>query len=523
MTTFDDSSLPKQFGSYLLKQKIARGGMAELYLAEMRGPGGFVKPMVIKMVHSHFSKDERFLSMFTDEAKILSGLSHGNIVPVFDFGNIEGIFYLAMEFIDGADVATLIDMCRVNGIAIPLDVTLWIGIGVAAGLSHVHQALDSKGQSLDVVHRDISPQNILTSRSGEVKLCDFGIAVSAIREGDTDSGMIKGKLLYFSPEQARSDDIDAKSDIFSLGVVLYELITGHHPVPSGADVSVLRALSDDNGYLPLGEAAPWIPPAVAQAVDRTMAFRPKDRQDTAEDLRNELSRVLHAEFPDFTPKHLGDLVAAVQTLTEESDAQDLNSKIRAQLASFASAARESTAQGMRRKALRTDSKRRPWRIAAMIGLVVVLAIGLAFVFVRSGEAKKETTSATVENVAEKEATHSTAPTDIKPDSVGEKLPAANPSGSGSDSGPQLVVSKKPKMDTASRSKRRAHGLFDANASPWAEVSVDGVRRGTTPIIGLKLPTGRHRATFVNPELGVTRKKTFVVKQGETTRLIVEMD
>ncbi len=531
--TFDDADLPRQFGSYLLKQKIARGGMAELYLAETRGPGGFVKPMVLKMVHGQFSEDDRFLAMFTDEAKILSGLSHGNIVPIFDFGRNEGVLYLAMEFIDGADVATLLDTCRLKGIPLSLDVALWIGIGAAAGLSHVHQARDTDGQPLGVIHRDVSPQNILTSRSGEVKLCDFGIAVSAIREGDTDSGVIKGKLRYFSPEQARADEIDARSDIFSLGVVLYELIVGHHPVPSGADVTVLRALSGD-GYPSLAEAAPWIPPAVAAAVDRAISFDPADRFDTAEDLRGELSRILYQEHPDFAPERLADLVADVQTANEESEARDIDGIIRARLASFASATRETTGQRTERATLRRIRRgwsRTPGRIVALSFLVLA---SLFFGTISVWNMSRESTSPADNPIAPAspaqrgEEMGRPGSEARKSDASGVAAAPAGPTDQ-KDSGAREVdagtptTTETPLAATTNRPKRRAQGLADINASPWAEVRVDGTDRGTTPIIGLKLPAGRHRAVFSNPELGVSKKRNFVVRAGETTRLIVEME
>jgi serine/threonine protein kinase len=267
--------LPKSFGPYTLKQKFAGGGMAEIYLAEAAGPGGFVKPLVIKTIHQAYTDDKRFASMFTEEAKILSSLTHGNIVPIFDFGSVDDTLYLAMELIDGVDTATLMDVCRFDGIAIPLEVSLYIGIGTAAGLFHAHQAKNAEGKSLHIVHRDISPQNILLSRGGEVKLCDFGLATRTqedISASVATNDEIKGKLKYLSPEQALGLMVDKRSDLFSLGVVLYELIAGHHPIPSGAGVSVLRELAGGTLYPPLGGAAPWIPKDVCDIIDRAIAF-----------------------------------------------------------------------------------------------------------------------------------------------------------------------------------------------------------------------------------------------------------
>jgi serine/threonine protein kinase len=517
--TKDDNDLPRQFGAYLLKQKLARGGMAELYLAEMRGPGGFVKPMVIKMIRPQFGEDERFLSMFTDEAKILSGLAHGNIVPIFDFGKVGESLYLAMEFIDGVDVATLIDTCRLNGIALPLDVVLWIGIGAASGLSHAHGAQGPTGNPLGVVHRDISPQNIMTSRSGEVKLCDFGIAVSAIMSGNTDSGVIKGKLRYFSPEQAAGNFIDARSDIFSLGIVLYELIVGHHPIPSGSDVVVLHTLANDAGYPPLSETAPWVSPAVAEVVDKATAVKREDRYKTAEDLRRELSRILHNEFPEFAPKRLADLVEAVQTAHEQGEARDIDSIIRAQLASFASASRDSTA-GKTRPEKKSGAVSGRFKGMAAIGAALVVAIAV-IALVAFNSSSKQAPSLGADPALRSGArpySDDSAQNEKTPGQTSEKQPAKALSDAGELSGKDEAAT-----EIQAKPKRKAYGIIDVNASPWAEVEIDGIARGATPIIGLRLGAGRHRAAFRNPELGAQKTESFVVKADETTKLIVEME
>ena len=523
----DELKLPRQFGSYLLKQKIASGGMAELYLAELAGPGGFVKPLVIKMIHRAYSDDPRFLSMFTEEAKIVSGLTHGNIVPIFDFGQKEGLWYLALEFIDGVDVATLADICRISGINLPLEIALFIGERTAAALSYAHEATDAEGNTLGLVHRDVSPQNILVSRSGEVKLCDFGLATLAVGD-NTASNDIKGKLRYLSPEQARGRGVDRRSDLFSLGVILYELIAGHHPVPMGTEVTVLQTLSGNEGFGALFESAPWIPREVADIVDRAVAFSPDDRFSNAEELRAKLSKILHRRFPDFTPQYLADLVVRVQSASEALSSDDEDSMTRAKLASFASKSRAASAGGEIPPLHRVGRVRR----LALPGLLAATAIGLIALYVGEhipGAPPKPTDAGPALASRETQRTSKEDDGQETPKQVPPQNPVSVSKDTGAESKPPPEPEEPPTKSDRGRKRsiadRRLRGIgtVDINASPWADVSIDGVDYTTTPILGLKLPAGKHKATFVNPEIGITKTRTFEVKPDQTVRLLVEME
>jgi serine/threonine-protein kinase len=538
--SFENVDLPRQFGQYLLKRRIARGGMSELYLGETHGPGGFSKPVVVKMINDKFSEDQRFLAMFTDEAKILADLAHGNIVPIFDFGIAEGRLYLVMEFIDGVDVATMTDTCRLQGFVLPLDVALWIGVGSAAGLSHAHQATDSQKKPLGIVHRDMSPHNILVSRSGEVKLCDFGIAMSAAKEAETDAGVIKGKLRYLSPEQAQGGAIDIRSDVFSLGVVLYELATGSHPVPSGADVMVIQMLSGDKGYPLLGETAPWVPKAVAKAVDRAMAFDPDNRHQTAEEFQNELSRILYGQFPDFTPKRLAELVCKVQAANEKSKSRDIDSVMRANLASFASSVRESI-QKRTTLPVPAQKRKRPLVLAGAAAALILFAMVLIGLLkerpARPGESEDRTEAAARSQPSAQSKESHAALTPKTPTKGGKDLsrafdagPAVAPNRSGHigeanepDAASQPATADSKEQQLAVKPKKRAFGTVNIQADPWAEVRISGVSKGETPIMGLKMPVGKYKAVFENSELAVTKTRSFEVEEDKTTVLTVEME
>jgi len=503
----DGADWPRSFGPYTLKRQIASGGMAELYLGETRGPGGFTKPIVVKMIRSDLGADQRFISMFTEEAKTLAGFVHGNIVPIFDFGQIEGRPYLVMEFIDGIDAETMLETCRVEGIALPPDVAVWIGIGVASALHYAHTACDATGSPLGLVHRDVSPNNVLVSRAGEVKLCDFGIAFSEAQRAADDKGIVKGKLHYMSPEQAAGEAVDRRSDVFSLGVTLYELVLGRHPAGSGARADVLRLLAERRGYQALSEAAPWLDPRLAAIVDKAVAFDPARRQQTAEEVRQELTLLLHESCRAFSPSRVGELVVELQERLTRQAVGEGRGAARAELASFASEVRSVSVASAGLAAAPRRRRKRAIAAAAVAGAVIAAVIAAAIL--------------------------------LYPDGTGPGTPAAD-AGPGEDAGaPPVQVPVTPpnarradagadagaaENGAAPEEKPRGFGLLEANASPWAYVRIDGKPRGETPLRPpLKLPAGRHHAVFTNTELGRTVQKWFVIRPGKTTRLIVDME
>lgn len=221
--------LPKKFGPYHLIELIARGGMAEVYRATIPGATGFEKTVAIKMVLPHLAEDKDFVDMLIDEARIIVNINHSNIAQVLDLGQIDGVYYIAMEFINGLDLDGVLKASP-DG-RIPEDHAVFIASNILAGLHHAHQATDVNGRPLSVVHRDISPHNILVSLGGDIKIIDFGVA-KVQKEGgasETRAGVIKGKLLYMSPEQAMAKNVDSRSDIFAVGVNLFRMLTGVLP------------------------------------------------------------------------------------------------------------------------------------------------------------------------------------------------------------------------------------------------------------------------------------------------------
>jgi len=226
-------------GSYVLLKKIAAGGMAELYKAKKSGEKGFEKLFAVKMILPHLAEDEEFISMLVDEAKVVSLLDHPNIVRIYDLEKTENSYCIVMEYVRGRDLRKVLTRASKSGKPLGLKDACYITASALAGLHNAHKK-KSRGQDLHIVHRDISPQNIIVSYEGEVKVLDFGIAKAANKSVETRAGVLKGKVAYMSPEQARGKPLDARSDIFSTGIVLYELLAGRKLFSGDSDINTLK-------------------------------------------------------------------------------------------------------------------------------------------------------------------------------------------------------------------------------------------------------------------------------------------
>lgn len=263
------------FGKYLLLRKIASGGMGQVFLALERG-AGFERLVVIKLILPHLAEDEEFLSMFLDEARLVARLAHPNLITILDLTEIDGRHCLAMEYVQGDDVRRLEKFARTEGKPLPEGLALRIVAEAAAGLHYAHQARDQQGRPLQLVHRDVSPQNILVGFDGGVKVIDFGVAKAMGSASHTATGVLKGKYPYMSPEQANGLAVDARSDLFSLGVVLWELLTGRRLFKGESDLMTLRLVRDCQVPLP-SQLNPKLSPGVDALVLKALAPTPEGR------------------------------------------------------------------------------------------------------------------------------------------------------------------------------------------------------------------------------------------------------
>lgn len=286
MSTFEDGS----FGKYQLLKRLAMGGMAELFRAKHLGAAGFERDVVIKRIHPEFSEDNEFVRMFTNEAKLAAFLRHPNIVQVIDFDQVNGTYYIAMELIEGADLKRTLLLGNKVETPLPLQLAVYIGIQICKGLMHAHE-LNRNGESLQIVHRDISPHNILLSEQGEVKVTDFGIARVMQQAGVTASGVLKGKASYMAPEQTYSSQVDCRADVFATGILLWEMMCGGRLFQASNDLLAVNKVREADIPLP-HEVNPAISKELSNVIMKALERPLEDRTPNARTLMRGLQQFL---------------------------------------------------------------------------------------------------------------------------------------------------------------------------------------------------------------------------------------
>jgi tRNA A-37 threonylcarbamoyl transferase component Bud32 len=277
----------ERIGRYEILRRLGEGGMAEIYLARVVGLEGFEKLVVVKRLPSWALENRELVDMFLHEARLAALLQHQNVVQVFDVGIVEDSYFFSMEFVHGQDASRILRAARQQERTIPLDVALTVVRDVAAGLHYAHEKPDAGGHPLGIIHRDVSPSNVLVSYDGMVKLADFGIAKARSRDHETRHGTLKGKIAYMSPEQCRAQPLDRRSDLFSLGVVLWELTTGQRLFTGPSDFDILERIVHQPAPPPSSVRADY-PPALEALVRRALERDRAARPATAEQIQLEL-------------------------------------------------------------------------------------------------------------------------------------------------------------------------------------------------------------------------------------------
>lgn len=292
---------PQRFGRYTLLMPLSTGGMGEIFLARLEGAQGFEKLCVIKKILPHLAQDKDFVDRFVDEARILVKLSHGNVAQVLDMGLHEGAPYIALEFVDGKDLRRVVSRARERALQLPLSFILYVTTRLLDALAYAHRKRGDDGRELNLVHRDVSPQNILISYEGEVKVIDFGLAKSTISAARTHPSIVLGKFLYMSPEQARHQKVDRRSDLYAVGLCLYELIAGKGPFDGVAPGELMATVANPQ-IAPLGTVEPLCPPSLSDVVMKALAVDAAQRFQTAEELRGKLLSILLEIDPSAGPE-----------------------------------------------------------------------------------------------------------------------------------------------------------------------------------------------------------------------------
>ena len=312
----------RRLGRYHLVHRVAFGGMAEVFRGFTFSSDGERHDVAVKKLLPHFVEDEQFVTMLTDEYRLVSRMDHPNVASFFEIARVGQDVLISMEYVDGKDLRSTMDQARDAGERLGWDDIAYVMARALDGLHHAHEATGEEGERLEVVHRDLSPSNVLLGYDGDVKVIDFGIAKAKLNRVQTKQGVIKGKVKYMSPEQAFGHSLDRRSDVFSAGSVLYELCTGEPPFRGRSEVELIFAVRDADP-VPCRELAPTIPEALAGVIERSMQRERAERYATSRKMRDALVRFLKAEAPTYRRTRLARFMKHLWADEIEADLREL--------------------------------------------------------------------------------------------------------------------------------------------------------------------------------------------------------
>ncbi len=513
-------------GRYILEDRIAMGGMAEIFRARTNTEG-FQKQVCIKRILPHFLQEPGFESMFRDEAALAARLQHANIVQVFDFGEVDGTLFLAMELIDGVDLKHLLEWSRAQSIKPSISQCCQVLVDICRGLHYAH-TLHFSGKQLGIVHRDVSPHNILVSRSGEVKVADFGIAKAAERSTQTATGLVKGKIGYMAPEQARGDLLDHRADQFAAGAILWEMLTGQKLFSRDSQAQTLMAVLETE-VPPPSELRAEIPQELDEIVLKAMAKSPEDRFRDMRDFQQSLGRFIHSLPPE---KNDDDIVSWVENFFGQNGNPERSTQVLPDVSSQVGTLPSHGPQGLQRDSsteptlshvdlaqerlvegltikgtpmVVTPVESPPSKGKPLFGLLILLGLGVCGLYVYVGTFKPDT-GETIVKIPAKKSRDQILNREKKLNEVQKVKP--------------VPVQKISETQPATKSKETKKNpktskgvvLIDI-VNGWAEVWLGKKRLGETPL-KVELPVGEHELLLVNPETKKRRKvKTTIRSKG----------
>jgi eukaryotic-like serine/threonine-protein kinase len=531
-------------GKYKLVKLIASGGMAEVYLAKQAGAAGFEKMVCLKRILPHLARDKQFVDMFLNEARLAARLDHPNIVSIFDLGEANGNYFIAMEFIDGPSLRAVAKRASERGEYLPIPELLKIVSMAAGGLEYAHNLTDTNGAPLGLVHRDISPDNILVHRNGAAKVVDFGIAKAANSSGATRTGTLKGKVAYMPPEQLRGEQLDRRVDVFALGVILYELLAGRRPWEGDSEVALIGRIMTEEPP-PLGDTRTDAPQELLDLVARALAKDRNERYQSCAELQADLEALLVGMGQTITPARISDFSRAYSPDSANSapvtpaEAEQTGAMLQAlenEMNGTSTGVAPSLVKGGRRGeadphtvavAAPPEVRGRSgaaYGVGAFLAIAVLGGAGGYFMFFRNTD--------NLEPVAVEHATvvdiKPPAPRPPVPEPV--KQPDPPPPEPVKQADPEavkvaVIEKKQPRHKTTPVEPEPTpqptpvvivkeqpppppppvvtpKGELQLFIRPWAKVEVDGREVGVTPLTDpLMLTAGDHKVRLVNPELG----------------------
>jgi serine/threonine protein kinase len=549
---------PQAFGKYFLVDKIATGGMAEIFKAKTYSHGGFEHLLVIKRILSHLGENSEFIEMFIDEAKISVALQHPNIIRIYDFGKILDNYFIAMECVDGKDVRGMLrEQARQQKI-MPVDFAVAIALQACNGLHYAHAKVDLQGNPYDIVHRDISPSNLLISYEGDVKVADFGIAKAESNIYETQDGVLKGKYEYMSPEQAQGRPLDPRSDVFSLGIVFHEMLTGRRLFKTGNDMETLRKIRDVDVEKP-STKNPDVSEELDRIVMKALAQKPWERYASADEMAVDLRAELQPSDPDSLRRPLSDYMNELfaDDIAQERSRLEHGSSLARQ---FRDALPQDNWDGQTDSRITTMSTRsipRPPRVwpfllvGAVLILVCAIGLGVVGVVVSEMNVVVPTPIAVAPRPAElviqvrpaglvsiddvQRGTHDVLT--VNDLAAGSHIVAVEAEGfERYQRVVQLAAGEKLRIDVAltkivveqptpepggtppvvPRPANQTVGTVAIGlaAGGWGMVYIDGKKHTKTAPVSVRLPAGEHTIRVENPALGLNFEQKVKVAAGE---------
>jgi serine/threonine protein kinase len=534
---------------YKLVAPLGHGGMAEVFLAAWEVAPFVHQPVVVKRLHTHFNEDQRLVQMFLDEARLLCLLDHPHVVKTLEAGVIDGKCCIAMEYLEGQPLHRVLRRAYQRG-QLPIEAAVSIAVSVLEGLDYAHDAVDGAGQSLEIVHRDISPQNVFVTNDGQVKVLDFGIAKARTHEGRTATGVVKGKVGYIAPEQAAGESVDRRADIWSTGVVLWEALTGTRLFKAETDAGALNLSL--RGEIPTAAThRPELPleleVVLARALQRPRALRYRTALAMQKDLENWQKSVGKALTPAALGALMHELFASemleqrrmVSVLMARSDctapapiSTRAPSSTGALVLSNDAATANMSEMTQLMHAMGKRHRRAFRSIIALLAIVSGFAGGFAYVaFYKLSSSKNTVTTASqpsapgAHTIASLPASPAAAEPTLARDATSLRASLAPdiPRGTAPAQRPPMPVSKiitrvasSSSGSASSKPDTTPVGFLTFDTSPWSQVSIAGKPLGQTPLVSVKLPAGNQLLTLRNPELGIETNYAVQIDAGKTT-------